>query len=237
MVIRMPTNKILDRDMYELKTMLEKMVTETKIQYAEAFEILNSGDEDRALMIVEHDKIINDMLNEFTSTALWKIAKQQLVARDLRLAVGGILLAREIEIIADYAKKLCVFFNKFKPSKAHSASIVKMFQLVVDMLDAFSDFFINYNSDQVLKVMELEKQINNEFKEAYKNLVNSLKKAKTKEESDEISAGMLQIKNLERAGDHLLIVQEIVTFIRTGKFEEAKDLIENFTLLTNTTLN
>ncbi|PPE05030.1 phosphate transport system regulator PhoU [Entomoplasma ellychniae] len=237
MVINMPTNKILDKDMLQIKDMLEKMINETKIQYAETFEILNFGDESKAMMIVEHDKIINNMLNEFTSTALWKIAKQQLVAKDLRMAVGGILLAREIEIIANYAKKLCIFFNKYKPSKAHATSIMTMFQLVVDMLDAFSDFFINYNSDQVIKVMEIEKKINEEFSEAYKHLISVLKKAKTKEETSEISAAILQLKNLERAGDHLLTVQEIVSFMRIGKFEETNDLFESMLLFTNSTIS
>lgn len=227
----MSLNKILDNDIQQLRNMLEDMIKETKVQFAETFEIITRNNIEGAVMIVEHDKIINDKLNEFTSTALWKIAKQQLVARDLRLAVGGILLAREIEIIADYAKKLCIFFSKFKPTKKYTNSILNLFQLVIDMLDSFSELFLNFDTNLVVKVMELESEINKEFEDLYSYLVKALKKAETNEEMLEISEAIKQAKNLERAGDHLLIVQEIVSFIRTGRFEETSEIYENLKTL------
>lgn len=227
----MSINKILDNDIRQLRNMLENMINETKIQFAEAFEVITKNNVDGAAMIVEHDKIINDKLNEFTSTALWKIAKQQLVSRDLRLAVGGILLAREIEIIADYSKKLCIFFSKFKPTKKYTTSILNLFQLVIDMLDSFSELFLNFDTNLVVKVMKLESQINKEFEDLYAYLVKALKKAETNEEMTEISEAMKQAKNLERAGDHLLTVQEIVSFIRTGRFEETSEIYENLKTL------
>ncbi|AGY41309.1 Phosphate transport system regulatory protein PhoU [Mesoplasma florum W37] len=227
----MSINKILDNDIRQLRNMLEDMIKETKIQFAETFEVITKNNVEGAALIVEHDKIINDKLNEFTSTALWKIAKQQLVARDLRLAVGGILLAREIEIIADYSKKLCIFFSKFKPTKKYTTSIVNLFQLVIDMLDSFSELFSNFDNNLVVKVMELEAQINKEFEELYSYLVKALKKAENNEELLEISEAMKQAKNLERAGDHLLTVQEIVSFIRTGRFEETSEIYDNLKTL------
>lgn len=42
---------------------------------------------------------------------------------------------------------------------------------------------------------------------------------------------MKQAKNLERAGDHLLTVQEIVSFIRTGRFEETSEIYDNLKTL------
>ncbi|WP_051418410.1 phosphate signaling complex protein PhoU [Mesoplasma seiffertii] len=222
----MSYNKILDRDLKQLKDSIEDMILETKVQYAEAFEVIKSGDPNSAEMILDHDKIIDNMQNEFTSTALWKIAKQQLVAKDLRLAVGGILISREIERIADYAKKITKFYVQYKPTKKYTNSIVKMFQIIIDMLDAISAIFEAYSVDNARVVYELEQSLNNEFKEVYKYLIKTLRKVETNEEAEEIGEAMKQVKNLERAGDHLLNVQEIVTFVRTGKFEDASQIQE-----------
>jgi phosphate transport system protein len=66
----MSYNKILDRDLKQLRESIEDMILETKVQYAEAFEVIKSGDPNSAELILDHDKIIDNMQNEFTSTAL-----------------------------------------------------------------------------------------------------------------------------------------------------------------------
>ncbi|WP_026389137.1 phosphate signaling complex protein PhoU [[Acholeplasma] multilocale] len=222
----MSYNKILDRDLQQLKSDIEQMIEETKIQYAETFEVVKTGDVNLALMVIEHDRIINDMQNEFTSTALWKIAKQNMVAKDLRLAVGAILISREIERIADYSKNVCRFFVNYKPTKKYINSIIKMFQIVIDMLDIISRLFVEYAVDNKESVLDLEHELDKEFKSVYDYLIKQIRKTETHEEAVEIAEAMKQVKNLERAGDHLFNVQEIVTFIRTGKFEEVIDTQE-----------
>ncbi|WP_031542011.1 phosphate signaling complex protein PhoU [Mesoplasma photuris] len=222
----MSYNKILERDLEELKNNLEEMIEETKIQYAETFTALRSGELNDALLIIQHDQIINNMQNEFTSTALWKIAKQQLVAKDLRLAVGGILISREIERIADYSKIVLKFFVQYKPTRKYINSIVKMFQTVIDMLDIISHLFENYQTDGREHVFALEAELDKQFHTLYAGLIKDLRKSETDEEAVEIAEAMKQAKNLEKAGDHLINVQEIVTFIRTGKFEEIIEMQE-----------
>ncbi|UWD34791.1 phosphate signaling complex protein PhoU [Mycoplasma cottewii] len=217
-------NKILDKDVEQIRNMIEEMIEETKIQYAESFAIIKENKEVELEMVIEHDKIINDMQNQFTSVALWKISKQKLIAKDLRLAIGGILITREIERIADYSKSISKFFTKFKPSQEHEEMIIELFQLVVDMLDTFSHLFHNnQNIDTAKKITELEIKTDAKFKEFYSILVEHIQKAKTSEQAKELAALLKQLINLERAGDHLINVQEIVTFINTGKFIELKE--------------
>ncbi|MBY7704106.1 hypothetical protein JIY74_28040 [Vibrio harveyi] len=63
-------NKILDKDVEQLRNMIEEMIEETKIQYAESFAIIRDNKDVELEMVIEHDKIINDMQNQFTSVAL-----------------------------------------------------------------------------------------------------------------------------------------------------------------------
>ncbi|AEM68633.1 phosphate signaling complex protein PhoU [Mycoplasma putrefaciens] len=218
----MAINKILDNDLEQLQNMIEEMIETTKIQYAKSFSIIRDQNPELAELIIEHDKIINAMQNQFTSAALWKISKQKLIAKDLRLAIGGILISREIERVADYSKSISRFFSSYHPNQQQVDMIVELFELVVEMLDAFSHLFSNPEIN-TNKITDLEVKISNKFKEFYAILIEYLKQAKTTKEVEKIIAVMKQIINLERAGDHLINVQEIVTFIKTGKFIELKE--------------
>jgi phosphate transport system protein len=86
----MSYNKILDRDVARIKRDIIEIIEQTKSQYAKTFDVLKTRDMEKAKEIIKYDQKINDLQNDFTKMALWKIAKQQMVAGDLRLAIGGI---------------------------------------------------------------------------------------------------------------------------------------------------
>ncbi|UKS54128.1 phosphate signaling complex protein PhoU [Mycoplasma feriruminatoris] len=222
----MSSNKILDRDLDQLRSLIENMIEETKIQYANSYQVIKEENKlFDAQRVVEHDKIINDMQNEFTSIALWKISKQKLVAKDLRLAIGGILITREIERIADYSKAISKFFIYYKPNQKHLLMISELYELVVEMLDIFSDIFSHLKEDKEQEVLNLEEKINQKFRSFYDQLIDDIRQKTTKAEAEEIAAVLKQMFNLERAGDHLLNVQEIINFIKTSKFIEKSEKI------------
>ncbi|AGR41510.1 phosphate signaling complex protein PhoU [Spiroplasma taiwanense] len=223
----MSYNKILDSDIKTIKKELIRLVESTKSQYANTFEALKSQNLDLAKEVVDGDIMINDMQNSFTKMALWKIAKQQMVAGDLRLAVGGVLISREIERIADVAKHICTFTIKYRPEPIEVEYISKMFDLVNSMLNITSTLIENYDNDQHIKVLKMEKQLSTEFQELSNTLAEKTFEAKTKDDSKKIITIVRQLKNLERAGEHLINVEETLQFIRTGKFEELQETIVN----------
>ncbi|KEZ18976.1 phosphate signaling complex protein PhoU [Mycoplasma capricolum] len=223
----MSSNKILDRDLDQLRELIEEMIKETKLQYAQSYLVIKEKNRlSEAQKVIEHDKLINDMQNKFTSMALWKISKQKLVAKDLRLAIGGILITREIERIADYSKAISKFFIFYKPNEKHLLMISELYQLVVEMLDIFSDVFGNLEIDKEQQVLSLEEKINEKFRSFYDLLIDDIRQKTTKAEAEEIAAVLKQLFNLERAGDHLLNVQQIINFVKTSKFIEKTEKIK-----------
>lgn len=100
----MSVNKILDKDIRQIKRNLAELIEETKVQYATSYKAIRNNNYDLVLDAMSNERRINNLQNEFTDLALWKLAKQPLVASDLRLTVGAILISHEIEMIADYAK-------------------------------------------------------------------------------------------------------------------------------------
>ncbi|QGS52212.1 phosphate signaling complex protein PhoU [Spiroplasma tabanidicola] len=223
----MSYNKILDNDIKAIKKDLIYLVETTKSQYAKTFTALKNKDYELAKKVEADDLIINDLQNKFTSMALWKIAKQQMVAGDLRLAVGGVLISKEIERIADVAKHICKFTIKYKPITLEIDYISKMFDLVNEMLNIVSSLIENYNNDQNEKVKKMEKELNSQFSDLSLNLAERLYGSKEQTEVKKIITIVRQLKNLERAGEHLINIDETLQFIRTGKFEEYGESIEN----------
>jgi phosphate transport system protein len=217
----MSYNKILDRDVARIKKDIIILIEHTKSQYAKTFEVLKTNNTDLANDVIDFDVKINDMQNEFTKMALWKIAKQQMVAGDLRLAIGGILISREIERIADYAKIICRFSIKYGTEIEDAQYISELFDLVNKMLNTVALLVENYEESQEQKVLSLEETLNDKFhnfdKEVFSLFFN--KKDDLKEMKKGISI-LRQMKNLERAGDHLINIEEILNFIRTGIFNE-----------------
>ncbi|AUM62892.1 phosphate signaling complex protein PhoU [Spiroplasma monobiae] len=223
----MSYNKILDNDIKSIKRELIRLVEATKSQYANTFESLKSQNLDLAQEVVDADLKINDLQNSFTKMALWKIAKQQMVAGDLRLAVGGVLVSREIERIADVAKHICVFTIKYNPEPIEIEYISKMFDLVNTMLNIVSALIENYDNDQHQKVLKTEEQLSVEFSNLSNILATRNFEAKNEKESKKIITIVRQLKNLERAGECLINIEETLQFIRTGKFEELQETIIN----------
>ncbi|AGR42376.1 phosphate signaling complex protein PhoU [Spiroplasma diminutum] len=223
----MSYNKILDNDIKSIKRELIKLVEVTKSQYANTFESLKEQNLVLAKEVVDGDIKINDLQNSFTKMALWKIAKQQMVAGDLRLAVGGVLISREIERIADVAKHICAFTIKYNPEPIEIEYISKMFDLVNKMLNIISILIENYDNDQHKKVLKTEEQLSIEFSNLSNILAIRNFEAKNQVESKKIITIVRQLKNLERAGECLINIEETLQFIRTGKFEELQETIIN----------
>jgi phosphate transport system protein len=161
----MSYNKILDRDVARIKRDIIEIIEQTKSQYAKTFDVLKTRDMEKAKEIIKYDQKINDLQNDFTKMALWKIAKQQMVAGDLRLAIGGILISREVERIADYAKLICSFYIKYETEIENFEYISLLFDLVNKMLNTISLLVDNYEEAQEQKVVNLEMELNNKFKE------------------------------------------------------------------------
>ncbi|WP_338970348.1 phosphate signaling complex protein PhoU [Spiroplasma endosymbiont of Labia minor] len=216
----MSYNKILDNDIDSIKREILAMIEATKSQYARTFEVIKNQSDELAKKVIADDKKINDLQNSFTNMALWKIAKQQMVAGDLRLAVGAILISREIERIADYAKSICKFFVKYKPEQKALGYVSKMFDLVTQMLNSILTMFENFDVIKPENLFDLEAKLNMSFNELNNEIISVAESNSEFKSVENLFMTLRQLKNLERAGDHIVSVEEVLRFIKTGKFED-----------------
>ncbi|MER1990800.1 MAG: PhoU domain-containing protein, partial [Solibacillus isronensis] len=92
-----------EKNMLELQDKMGEMVDMTVTAMEKAFKALQEQDMVLALDVIEEDNYIDDLENEINQMAIWLMAKEQPVARDMRRIISVIKMSSDIERIADFA--------------------------------------------------------------------------------------------------------------------------------------
>lgn len=216
----MSINKILDHDVDVIKDQLDGLIKKVEKQYNDTYQALTKKDYKLAQKVVDNDKKINEQQNEFISTVLWKIAKQNMVAGDLRFAIGSVLIAREIRKIASYAKAVSYFVLDYEPDIKYTEIIEQNFDIVLQMLDLINNLIDRSDVDLSKKVEGFEEEVNQAFVQTRSKIIDRMRHSESDQEALLLYTSLRQLKKLERAADHMVGIQEILNFIRTGKFQE-----------------
>lgn len=198
--------------MIEFENELTNMATKVRYAMSEAVTALQSNDKVLALKVVERDEIINNIDHTINNSAISALSLQQPVARDLRLLIGGIKIATDLERIGDYAKNIGRFVIKGDED-------MRSFQ--EGIFEMASIFMTNF--DLVLEALE-EKDVKKAYEAAQQDdLLDQGFKTIVDRYADmsETQIFPLQLaeilRNIERAGDHSKNICEQVIYIVNGQ--------------------
>ncbi len=198
--------------MIEFENELTNMATKVRYAMSEAITALQSNDKVLALKVVERDEIINNIDHTINNSAISALSLQQPVARDLRLLIGGIKIATDLERIGDYAKNIGRFVIKgdedmrdFQEGIFEMASLfMTNFDLVIEALE----------EKDVKKAYEAAQQ-DDLLDQGFKTIVDRYA------DMSETHIFPLQLaeilRNIERAGDHSKNICEQVIYIVNGQ--------------------
>ncbi|WP_338984021.1 phosphate signaling complex protein PhoU [Spiroplasma endosymbiont of Othius punctulatus] len=221
----MSFNKILDNDIKQIKKELNSMIEKTKDQFKLTFESLITKDVEKCKLVIEKDKEINKLQNDFIKQAQWKIAKQHMVASDLRLAIGSIMIARDLERTADVAKHICQYIVKYKPETIDVEYISSIFDTVTKMFNEVATHIENPYEDRAIKAVQEQLNIAKAFDELYNKLVENVSKNNKPESIVKTFRIVRRLRDLEHVGEYLLGIEESIRFIKTGKVDEIQKAI------------
>lgn len=198
--------------MIEFENELTNMATKVRYAMSEAITALQSNDKVLALKVVERDEVINNIDHTINNSAISALSLQQPVARDLRLLIGGIKIATDLERIGDYAKNIGRFVIKgdedmrdFQEGIFEMASLfMTNFDLVIEALE----------EKDVKKAYEAAQQ-DDLLDQGFKTIVDRYA------DMSETHIFPLQLaeilRNIERAGDHSKNICEQVIYIVNGQ--------------------
>ncbi|QHX35788.1 phosphate transport system regulator PhoU [Spiroplasma sp. TIUS-1] len=227
----MAVNKILDNDIKQIKKELNLMIEKTKEQFRLTFASLVEKDIELCKLVIEKDLEINKLQNEFIKQAQWKIAKQHMVASDLRLAIGSIMIARDLERTADVAKHICQYLVKYKPENIAVEYISSIFETTMKMFNEVATHIENPFENRKTEAVQQQLNIAKAFDELYNKLVENVAKDNRSETILTNFRMVRRLRDLEHVGEYLLGIEESIVFIKSGKFEEIqKAIIEEVNL-------
>lgn len=187
---------------------------------AEGVEALKTRDRTLARAIVAHDAEINRARYEIEEGCYILIATQQPLASDLREIISILLIAIELERIADHAKNLAEITIHMgdEPLLKPLIDIPRMSDLTQEMLEQALEAFRSNDPDLALAVIRQDDEIDELYKQVFRELMTYV----VEDPRTVTRALNLQFAahNLERAADRVTNIGERVIYAATGQLEE-----------------
>ena len=206
-----------EKNMLELQDKMGEMVDLTVVAMEKAFKALQEQDMVLALDVIEEDNYIDDLENEINQMAIWLMAKEQPVARDMRRIISVIKMSSDIERIADFAVNTAK--ATIRISKADTildrTSLVEMKNVAMDMLKKSMKAFIDADIALAKEVGELDDIVDRNNHENYALLTEYLKESP--QEIEQTLQLLFINRFVERAADHITNMAESTAYFIKGQ--------------------
>ncbi len=189
-------------------------------QLYRAAQSLETEDVVLAEAVIERDEEVNDLDVQASDEIVHLIAKRQPVARDLReiLTVGKIVT--DLERVGDEARKIAKMTLHFYdgqsagPNPQIVRDILKMVEMVDEMLNMSLQSFDGPDLDIALEVIKMNDELYSDFKSALRHLSTFIME-------DSRSVGhvvetVLGLRAIERIGGHAKNIAGYVLFLVKG---------------------
>ena len=218
------TLKRFDEELERLSSTISEMGGLAETALTQCLIALRQGDSEVAEQVIAADARVDALDNAVQEQTVKLLALRQPMANDLRVVLSSIKIAAALERIADYAKntaKRSIVLTQGSVPPGAVTGIDRLGRLVrnalKDVLDAFAD-------DDVAKAHDVwnrDEEIDQVYTGLFRELLTYMM-----EDPRTITACtylLFMAKNIERAGDHVTNIAELVSFRSTGQsFAEAR---------------
>ncbi|MDN4494839.1 phosphate signaling complex protein PhoU [Ureibacillus aquaedulcis] len=206
-----------EKNLEELKRKIGEMSELSITALEKAFKALKTQDIEIALKVIEGDNAIDNLELEINQFAIWLMAKEAPVSRDLREIIGAIKISSEIERVADFAVNIAKATIKIGTAKSllEITNLEKMKELAIEMLQKAVQSFTEENIALAKEVGELEDEVDRYNGETYKTITNYL--SEHPEEMNQLLQLLFVNRHLERTADHITNIAESTAYLIKGQ--------------------
>jgi phosphate transport system protein len=212
--------RVLAREERAIHTEILEMARLAGRALDEAVESLRLQDAERAARVIADDQAINTLRRRVECECLFAIASQQPVARDLRELVAGLLIASDLERIADHAAGVAKIVREMDPSDV-SGPMDKLWQMTAlarQMLEAVTKAYDTADAELARRLGAMDTELDDLHEQCLATLVMRLA---TEADVHSHATHLLWIVHkIERIGDHATNVAERVVFLVSGETPE-----------------
>jgi phosphate transport system protein len=215
--------KSYDEQLRKLNDTLVRMGGVVESQISAAMQALARRDPDLALQTVEGDRRVDALEREVDAQVVSLLALRQPVASDLRLVVGSLRIASDLERMADYAKnvaKRSMALSQLAPV-AIPPTLPRMGRVAQEMVKDVLDAHVGRDVPKAVAVWNRDEELDALHDSLFRELVTHMM-----EDARNITPTthlLFIAKNIERIGDHATNVAEMVHYQVTGRtLDEAR---------------
>lgn len=208
---------VFDRDLEAIQAHIMKMGGLVEQSIRNAAYALKKRDIELAETVRVNDRKIDELENLVHEEATRVIALRAPTASDLRLIMSVVRISVNLERIGDYSKNMArrtgVVLN-LPEMEGVPDSVARMAAEVEQMLKDCLDAYIRRDEAMARDVIERDLNVDRMYNGLFRELVTFML-----ENPRNITACMhlhFMAKNLERMGDHVTSIAEMVIFIVTG---------------------
>jgi phosphate transport system protein len=205
--------QLLQDDMLVLGSMVENAIIES-------VETLKQRDLEGARWLIGADRFINEKRFAIERDVLGLLATQQPMAGDLRTLAAVLLIATELERIADYAKgiaKINLMINE-QPLVKPLMDIPLMAEKARDMLHRALDAFVRRDVELARAIPAEDDHVDALYNQVYRQLLTMI--MSNPRILDQATYLLWVAHNLERAADRVVNICERVVFTVAGQLVE-----------------
>jgi phosphate transport system protein len=212
------TAKAFDIDLQDLTRMVAEMGGMAEKQFADSVDALAKRDVERAKRVIAADAAIDALQHEIEEKAVLTIARRQPMAVDLRMIVGALRVANDLERIGDLAKNIA---KRVAPITAgiHPQKLIRgvehMAAMVLGQLKLVLDSYAGQDLEKALLVWKGDEEIDALCTSLFRELLTYMM-----EDPRNITFCihlMFCAKNIERMGDHATNIAETIYYMIEGR--------------------
>lgn len=206
-----------ENNLKELKNKISEMGELSINALEKAFNALKTQDVEIALKVIEGDADVDNLELEINQFAVWLVAKEAPVSRDLRVIIGVLKISSEIERVADFAVNIAKATIKIgnADSLLQLTHLEQMKDISIQMLQKALKSFLDENITLAKEVSDLEDEVDELNVETYKKVTNYL--SEHPEETNQLVQLLFVNRYLERTADHITNIAESTAYLIKGQ--------------------
>src|SRR5258706_10653437 len=216
----MPTRVVLDKSLEGIRDALLRLSSMATRSISDCMKALIDRNADLARQVSANDAALNEVRYTIEENCYTLIATQQPNATDLRMIVGAVSVATNLERIGDHAAGVARLTLRMadQPLLKPLVDIPQMAEMGREMVKGAVDAFLRHDAVLAEQIVRRDRDIDRLHDQVYKELLGFMTRDPN---TVERATYLLWVShNLERIGDRSMNICERAIYVATGELKE-----------------